>query len=777
MSRKNQGGIDVRHTLPFLLGASLLACAPAVVQAENEPVVIEAEAAARGSAFNLLNADSVQYITINSTVGGGNPTSDTRVATFSVTFPAAGTYELYARLRVGPSTFNDDSFYYANGFGVKPVSADNSADGSWILANNLANPVGYTLPSDKVVGGGLAAAGVWKWVKLSAFDGGEPPVAGFVVPDGALTQTFQIAGREDGLDLDKIAFGPQGVFFTVNDLDNGLPGTTVPPPPPYTPPGPPIATGQAKFLGSAWSQAQSKSFAAYWNQVTPENGGKWGSVEATRDVMNWADLDNAYNIAKSNGFPFKMHTLIWGNQQPAWIETLTPAEQLAEITQWFDAVAARYPGLDFIDVVNEPLHDPPSSPGSGGGNYINALGGSGVTGWDWVLTSFRMARARFPNAKLLINEFSVTNDPAAMQRYVEIVRLLQAENLIDGVGVQGHAFSTRPVTPMSVHIANLDLLASTGLPIYVSELDIDGPTDEIQLDDYKRIFPVFWEHPAIKGITLWGFRPGHWRTAQGAYLVLDNGAERPAMKWLQAYVQDRPPVVSAGQAFSLSENAAGGTVAGNVLATDADAGTTLSDWQITGGSGALLFAIDATTGSLKLADTAAALDFESASAYTLTVSASDGLRRSAPATVNVNVLNLNDNAPVVAAAQSLPIDGGTRYVIGNVLASDADDTNQPGFTTLQNWRISGGNGGLVFVIDAASGSVRINRPLLIDWRRSSYTLDVTVGDGANTSAPQAVTVPIPNKVKICEFGHDLVVPKAGAPLLLWLGGTLGKCRP
>jgi hypothetical protein len=49
---------------------------------------------------------------------------------------------------------------------------------------------------------------------------------------------------------------------------------------------------------------------------------------------------------------------------------------------------------------------------------------------------------------------------------------------------------------------------------------------------------VFWEHPAVRGITLWGYRPGHWRTAQGAYIVLDNGAERPAMVWLQGYVKN-----------------------------------------------------------------------------------------------------------------------------------------------------------------------------------------------------------------------------------------------
>jgi endo-1,4-beta-xylanase len=299
----------------------------------------------------------------------------------------------------------------------------------------------------------------------------------------------------------------------------------------------PIAAGQDKFLGSAWSPTQSKDFALYWNQVTVENAGKWARVEPTRDVMQWADLDEAYRAAKSNGLPFKLHTLIWGNQQPAWVESLPPAQQLVEITQWFAAVAARYPDLDSIDVVNEPLNDPPSMPGKGGGNYLSALGGTGASGWDWVLTSFRMARERFPRAQLLLNEYNVTNKPAQMQRYVKLVRLLQAENLIDAVGVQGHAFSTVATTPTAVHIANLDLLAATGLPIYVTELDVDGPTDEAQLRDFQRIFRMFWEHPAVRGITLWGFRPGLWRNQQGANLIREDGSERPALAWLRSYLQ------------------------------------------------------------------------------------------------------------------------------------------------------------------------------------------------------------------------------------------------
>ncbi len=300
------------------------------------------------------------------------------------------------------------------------------------------------------------------------------------------------------------------------------------------------ACTQARFLGSAFSSGQAPGFATHWNKVTPENAGKWGSVEAQRDIMDWSALDHAYAFAKANGFPMQLHVLVWGNQQPAWIERLPPQEQLAEIREWFAAVAARYPQLEFVEVVNEPLHDPPNRPGQGGGNYIEALGGAGATGWDWVRTAFRMARGYFPHAQLLINDYEITSDPQATQRYKKIVELLQSERLIDGIGVQGHAFATRAQTPMATHVANLDVLAATGLPIYVTELDIDGPTDEAQLQDYRRIFPVFWEHPAVRGITLWGFRPSMWRSAEGAYIVRSDGTERPAMRWLKEYVRNTP---------------------------------------------------------------------------------------------------------------------------------------------------------------------------------------------------------------------------------------------
>ena len=298
----------------------------------------------------------------------------------------------------------------------------------------------------------------------------------------------------------------------------------------------PLAEGQPKFLGSAYAAAQAREFAEYWNKVTPENAGKWGEVEAVRDQMDWTLLDEAYHFAKGNDLPFHMHVMVWGNQQPEWMETLPPAEQRAEIEEWFAAVAQRYPDLDYVEVVNEPLNDPPGKDDEGGGNYIAALGGAGASGWEWIVQSYRLARQYFPRSKLLINDYDITNKPDNTRRYRGIVELLQKENLVDGIGVQAHSFATTSEWPMDVHRANLDSLAQTGLPIYVTEMDIDGPTDAEQLASYRRVFPVFWEHPAVKGITLWGYRPGMWRTKEGAYLIREDGSERPALEWLRRYL-------------------------------------------------------------------------------------------------------------------------------------------------------------------------------------------------------------------------------------------------
>jgi uncharacterized repeat protein (TIGR03803 family) len=190
-------------------------------------VTFEAEAGVLGADFTNGISGATQFISIATpNVNSGHPGTAARVVSCNVVFPTAGTYNLYARLRVGGGGFNDDSMFYGNGFGAKSPTIDND----WQLVNGLAAG-GFTAANDVVTGNGTAGNQVWKWVNVSQFNPSgsatETPIT-FTVPSGNLSQTFQFGAREDGLELDKFVFGIVSNTFTVTDLDNGTDGTPLP---------------------------------------------------------------------------------------------------------------------------------------------------------------------------------------------------------------------------------------------------------------------------------------------------------------------------------------------------------------------------------------------------------------------------------------------------------------------------------------------------------------------------------------------------------------------
>jgi endo-1,4-beta-xylanase len=319
-----------------------------------------------------------------------------------------------------------------------------------------------------------------------------------------------------------------------------------------------MAVGKGKFLGNVWGSIGSPplNYDLYWNQITPENASKWGSVEGTRNSYNWTRVDEIYNYCLAKSYPFRFHTLIWGQQYPSWITALDSASQAQEIEEWIRLAGERYPSASFVDVVNEPLpgHAPPP--------FKNALGGNGATGWDWVIRSFQLARQYMvKGVKLHINEYGIINNTQATQNYLTIINLLKDRNLIDGIGVQGHRFELENADADTNTIKNnLTALAATGLPIYITEFDI-APSNQLndatQLAEYQRLFPVLWRHPGIKGITFWGYIQGlTWQTS--AYLITSTGTERPAMQWLKSFmasiVSDVSDKSNLPSGFTLSQN-------------------------------------------------------------------------------------------------------------------------------------------------------------------------------------------------------------------------------
>jgi hypothetical protein len=229
------------HSTLATAAASIAVLAGSVICGLSASVTFEAESGVLGSDWAVSNSSSPAYISITST-NSSTPGSANRAATYSVTFPANGTYQLYARVLVGSGAFNADSLFYGNGFGGK--NPTNSSD--WILVNGLAG-VGFTADTDVVTGGGNAGTLAWKWINLSQFTG----QVGFAVSAGNLTQILQIGGREAGLNIDKFAFGTLGYTFTVSNLDNGTDGT---PPAPLPAPTFPLAVtnsiGASVVVGS-----------------------------------------------------------------------------------------------------------------------------------------------------------------------------------------------------------------------------------------------------------------------------------------------------------------------------------------------------------------------------------------------------------------------------------------------------------------------------------------------------------------------------------------------
>ena len=211
-----------------------------------------------------------------------------------------------------------------------------------------------------------------------------------------------------------------------------------------------------------------------------------------------------------------------------WMRKLDAPLQKKMVEAWIRLCGEKYPKTSMVDVVNEPIHKPPF--------YKDAIGGDGNSGWDWVIWAFEKARQAFPDAKLLINDYSILSDSANTHEYIQIIELLKAKDLIDGIGCQGHGLEK--VEPNLIE-SNLRLLDETGLPIYISEYDVDESTDIKQLEIFQRQIPIFWNDPQVRGITLWGYVQGQtWRPY--TYLVRADGTERPALKWLEEYVRSNP---------------------------------------------------------------------------------------------------------------------------------------------------------------------------------------------------------------------------------------------
>lgn len=280
-----------------------------------------------------------------------------------------------------------------------------------------------------------------------------------------------------------------------------------------------------KFVGNITTSGGrtdvgSLKYADYWNQVSPQNEGKWGSVSNAKGQYNWSALDTMYKYTEANKMVFKEHTFIWGAQQPGYSITES------DVKDWMTQFCKRYPNTKLIDVVNEP---PPHTTPS----YANNIGGGTNGTWAWIANAFKWAREACPNAVLILNDFNNLEWDTDSKHFIDIVKAIQKLDApIDAIGCQAHDLDHSAVTFDAVKRRFGDLVAA--LPtIYITEMDISTKDDNAQLTMYKQYFPLFWESANVKGITIWGWVVGQtWSMAPDSGLITSSGTKRPAFTWL-----------------------------------------------------------------------------------------------------------------------------------------------------------------------------------------------------------------------------------------------------
>ena len=332
---------------------------------------------------------------------------------------------------------------------------------------------------------------------------------------------------------------------------------------------------KGKYLANVIAGSANTQYNTLWNGVTAENSCKWGSVEGTRNSFNWGGADVSYNHAKNNNFVFRYHAAVWASQYPGWLfnSNLSMADARAEIVQYMEAIAARYPLMDQIDVLNEQLGNHQAD----NQKLRNLLGGGtnvSPTDYGWQIWLFQEARRIFPNTKLVLNDYGLENSTGDINTQLGLIRVLRDRGIIDGFGTQAHCFNIDGMTAAALKSA-LDLMDNSGVPTYVTELDLNGRSEDnnnngaVQSTSYQTHFPVYWDHPSVKGITLWGYVTGAtWKGGTG--LMSSGGVDKPAMTWLKSYVSGKPnvgyPMCTTGACVpnALEENNEGSDKAVNI---------------------------------------------------------------------------------------------------------------------------------------------------------------------------------------------------------------------
>jgi hypothetical protein len=186
--------------------------------------------------------------------------------------------------------------------------------------------------------------------------------------------------------------------------------------------------------------------------------------------------------------------------------------------------------------------------------------------------------------------------------------------------------------------------------------------------------------------------------------ITDNGS--PVL-WSQAIVtviivqQGNQSPVIANQIFNANENLPFGTLIGGVVASDPDAGQTIT-YSITGGNTNYAFSINPSTGNV-MVNNVMVLNYEYIQSFSLTVRVTDNGSGSlwSEAIITININNLNESPVLNESSFTIPEYASNGTFVGIVVGSDPDIGQSV------TYQILSGNTSNAFNLNASNGALNV----------------------------------------------------------------------
>lgn len=262
---------------------------------------------------------------------------------------------------------------------------------------------------------------------------------------------------------------------------------------------------------NSWNTADP-DYAAFigrhFNSITAENEMKPMNVldlqktleigDNIHTVQNYTKVDQLLSFARDHGIRVRFHVLCWHGQTPVWFFTegwqdipfrtimekgfdqvpfasrdVMLKRQEAYIRDVMTHVNTCFPGVVYCwDVVNEAIDPAQGAPGG----YRTKSPWYQVLGEEFIPAAFRAAQKyKAPDQMLFYNDYDCFHEEKT-RAIVELLKKLKAEDLVDGMGMQGHMSMDHPDAADCEKAARA--YAAQGVVLQVTELDIHCPAGD-----------------------------------------------------------------------------------------------------------------------------------------------------------------------------------------------------------------------------------------------------------------------------------------------------------